>query len=145
MQFPNGPGLVLRLWCLVCLPVLLPGVGRADPVASVVKVLSTPNPAVQGTPVTFTAGVNWTATNAPFGTITINDTCPGAASVPLGTITLASASSANAGAGTLMVSSFPCTGQNTIVASYGGDSNYSGGVSQALTETILSQFTPSTT
>jgi len=126
------------------------GFAAPAPVASVVKILSSPNPVVQGQGVTITAGVNWTINPAPSGTISVSDTvqCPGAASATttvLGTITLGSATSASPGAGTLAVSSFPCTGGNTIVANYSGDANYSSGSSQPLLETVLGQFAPTTT
>jgi hypothetical protein len=119
-------------------------------VASVVKLLSSANPVVQAQSGTLTAGVNWTATAAPTGTITLTDTvlCPGAGSATvavLGAITLGSATSATPGAGTLAFSSFPCVGANSIVASYSGDANYAPGASQPLIETVLAQFTPATT
>src|SRR5271165_1525329 len=68
----------------------------AAPVASVTIVRSTPNPAVEGQSVTFTAGVNYTATQPATGTITLTDTFQGASSV-VGTITL----DPTTGAGTL--------------------------------------------
>ena len=51
--------------------------GVAAPVASVTIVRSTPNPAVAGQAVTFTAGVNLTATQFVTGTITLTDTFQG--------------------------------------------------------------------
>src|SRR6267378_825 len=134
---------VATLILLLILAIVAPSAPAQ--VTSVVKLLSTPNPVVH-TPVTFTAGVNWTATAPPSGTITLTDTvqCPGtstATQTTLGTITLGSADSATPGAGTLVVSSFPCAGGNLIVANYSGDSNYSAGVSQPLLQTVLAQFT----
>jgi uncharacterized protein (TIGR03437 family) len=119
-------------------------------VKGVVIVISTPNPVVLTGPATFTAGVNWTLSAAPSGTITLTDTaqCGGANAAPtvvtLGTITLGSATSATPGAGTLVVTSFPCVGSNSIVGAYGGDSHYSAGVSAPLIETVVAQLAPTT-
>ena len=115
-------------------------------VTSVVQILSSPNPVVQGQATTITAGVNWTAAAPASGIVKISDSvmCPGATSatvVTLGTIALGSATSATPGAGTLSVSSFPCAGNNLLTASYGGDSNYAAGTSATLLETVLGQFT----
>jgi uncharacterized protein (TIGR03437 family) len=127
-------------------------VPASAPAASVVKVLASPNPVVVGQNVTLSAGVTYTASVPASGTITITDTvtCPGATSatmVALGTITLGSLTSPTPGAGTLVVSSssLPCVGQNSLVASYPGDSNYLAGTSQPLLVTVLAQFTPTTT
>src|SRR5882762_2386684 len=140
-NFQTGGG--SRVAILILLLIL--AAPASAQVTSVVKVLSTPNPVVKS-PVTFTAGVNWTAVAAPTDTITISDTVTcAAASTPteasLGTITLGSASSATPGAGTLVVATFPCVGNNLIVATYSGDPNYSPGASQPLLETVLEQFT----
>ncbi len=121
----------------------------AAQVGSAVNLLSAPNPVVQGQSVTFTAAVNGTATAAPTGTITLTSTvtCSGASTstvTTLGTITIGPATSAAPG-GTLAVSSFPCTGANSIVASYSGDSNYLPSMSQPRIETVLAQFTPTLT
>jgi uncharacterized protein (TIGR03437 family) len=137
--------LVATLVLLLVLAMMAPPAPAG--VTSVVILISTPNPVVQGQNDTFSAGVNWTATAAPTGTITLTDTvlCPGASSATvavLGTITLGSATSATPGAGTLVVSSFPCAAGNSIVATYSGDSNYSPGASQPLLETVVAQFTP---
>jgi uncharacterized protein (TIGR03437 family) len=133
---------------LACLLVLVAG-GRPAyaQVSGVVRLLSTASMTVQGEKDTITAGVNWTAGPAATGTITVIDTvqCSGASDptvATLGTITLGSATSASPGAGTLDLFSFPCTGQNLLVASYGGDANYSPGLSATLVETVLGQFTP---
>jgi len=142
----RGGSSVAILILLLILAIMAPPASAQ--VTSVVKVLATPNPVVLS-PVTFTAGVNWTAAAAPTGTITITDTvmCAGASTpteASLGTITLGSATSATPGAGTLVVSTFPCVGSNLIVAIYSGDSNYSPGASQPLLETVLEQFTATT-
>jgi uncharacterized protein (TIGR03437 family) len=119
-------------------------------VKGVVIVISTPNPVVLAGPATFTAGVNWTTSAVPSGTISLTDTaqCGGANAaatvVALGTITLGSAASATPGAGTLVVTSFPCVGLNSIVGAYGGDSHYADGVSAPLIETVVAQLTPTT-
>lgn len=115
---------------------------------SVVEVLPTPNPVVQGQSTTLLAGVDYNGVVHATGTITLKDTasCQGSTFVTiLGTITLGSATSITPGAGTLVVSSFPCAGQNFIVGSYSGDVNYSAGSSQPVAETVLAKFTPTTT
>ena len=134
---------------LLLVPALLTPPARAQ-VTSVVKLVSTPNTLVQGQSATLAASVNWTATAAPTGTITVTDTvvCSGASTATvatLGTIALGSATSASPGAGTLAVSSFPCVGDNSIVAMYGGDSNYSAGTSQPLLVTVLAGPTSTST
>jgi Bacterial Ig-like domain (group 3) len=113
--------------------------GVAAPVASVTIVRSTPNPAVAGQAVTFTAGVNLTATQFVTGTITLTDTFQGVPEV-IGAITL----DPTTGAGTLVVSTL-VAGLHNIVGSYSGDSNYAPGSSEALQQTILSSFTATTT
>jgi uncharacterized repeat protein (TIGR01451 family) len=122
-------------------------IGAAQTV-SLVRVLSTPNPVVQGQKETFTAGVNWIGPTAPSGTITLYDTVStGACSATnfmLGVITLGSATSATPGAGTLSVSSFPCLGRNVVVGQYSGDATYTSGTATGLVVTALSQFTAAT-
>jgi uncharacterized protein (TIGR03437 family) len=113
---------------------------------SVVKVLAASNPVVLGQNDSLAASVNLTGPAVPSGTITLLDTvqCPGASAAAvavLGTITLGSASSGMPGAGTL-AAAFPCIGDNSVVASYGGDSNYTAGTSQPLLVSVLAQFTP---
>ena len=117
---------------------------------SVVKVVSSLPVVVQGHGATITAGVDWTASAAPSGAITITDTvtCPGgsaATTVALGTITLGVANSATPGAGTLVVPAFPCAGANSLSAAYAGDGRYSQSVSQPLVEMVLAQFSATTT
>jgi len=128
----------------VIVVALLGPVTSAAPTRSVVKLLSTPNPVVQGQKETFTAGVDQTAGAVPSGTITIYDTVSAggcsAINFALGTITLGSATSSSPGAGTLAISSFPCIGLNQIVAQYSGDANYAPGTSIGLVVTVLSQF-----
>jgi uncharacterized protein YjdB len=119
-------------------------------VNSVVILLTSPNPVVDGQNEKFTAGVNWTATESPTGAITVTDkvTCPGsttALAVVLGKITLSSATSPDPGSGTLDVSSFPCVGPNLITAHYSGDSTYAPGRSATIQVTVLGQFTSTST
>src|SRR2546430_7470516 len=112
LQVSRLPTLIV---CLVLTPLV-----RAQVTPSVVVLLSAPNPVVQGQSVTFTAGVIATAPAVATGTITISDQCPGSNSPTyLGSIALTS--------GTLTISSFPCLGENQIVAAYGGDSTYASG------------------
>jgi Bacterial Ig-like domain (group 3) len=111
----------------------------AAPVASVTLIRSTPNPAVEGQTVTFTAGVNFTANQFATGTITLTDTYLGSPMV-LGTITL----DPTTGAGTFATSAL-ATGLHNVVAVYSGDANYLPGSSAALQQTIVSAFTATTT
>ena len=134
--------------------ILLPALAILAPpvrgqVNSAVRVLSTPNPAVVGQSVTFTAGVNWIMGAPPSGSITLSDTvtCAGTSAatvVLLGAVALGSSTSAAPGAGSLVVS-FPCAGDNLIVGAYSGDSTYSPGTSQPLLETVLGQFASTNT
>ena len=139
---------VATLIPLLTLAVMAPSAPAQ--VKGVVIVISTPNPVVLAGPATFTAGVNWTTSAVPSGTITLTDTaqCGGANAaatvVALGTITLGSAASATPGAGTLVVTSFPCVGLNSIVGAYGGDSHYAAGVSAPLIETVVAQLASTT-
>jgi uncharacterized protein (TIGR03437 family) len=127
------------------LTLALLGLPVGAQVKSVVKVLGTPNPVVQGQNVTLTTGVNWTEAQAPSGTISLSNTSSCSNSgVPLGSVTLGSATSATPGAATLTVS-LTCAGTNSIVATYSGDATYSASVSQPLSEIVLSQFTPTQT
>lgn len=136
---------------LILLPALaimaLPAWGQVN---SVVRVLSSPNPVTLGQNVTFTAGVNWNIGAPPSGSIMLTDTvmCPGASAATvavLGAVTLGSSTSATPGAGTLVVSSFPCAGDNSITGSYSGDSTYLAGTSQPLVETVLAQSSATNT
>jgi len=147
----NSPICGIRVRPVATLTLLLTLASMAPPalaqVAGVVQLLASPAFVVLGQNTTFTAGVNWTGAAAPTGTIAITDqvTCPGSStvlSVVLGNIKLGSALSATPASGTLAVSSFPCVGQNSIMAVYSGDSNYSAGSSQPLVETVLGEFTP---
>jgi uncharacterized protein (TIGR03437 family) len=150
MSFPKSHmhvGALVKSILAGILAIALPAPAQVN---GVVKVLSAPGVVVLGQPVTFTAGVNYTAAVPATGMITLTDTvtCANAASATvmvLGTVTLGSATSPSPGAGTLVVADFPCTGQNSIVASYPGDSVYSAGSSTALIETVLAQFTATTT
>ena len=126
----------VRSTALLLSLILAPFV-RAQVPASVVRLLATPNPVVQGQNVTVAASVIATAPGAASGAITVTDQCSGASPTPLGTITLDAT-----GAGTLVVSSFPCLGANTIVATYSGDDSYAPGVAQALIETLLLPSAP---
>jgi Bacterial Ig-like domain (group 3) len=123
---------ITRLVTLMVLLVVTPLV-LAQTTPSVVVLTSTPNPVVQGESVTFTAVVVGAGTTAATGTITITGQCS-ANSVTLGSITLPSQ--------TLSVSTFPCIGENSIVAAYSGDLTYSPGTSETLVETVLPQSTP---
>jgi uncharacterized protein (TIGR03437 family) len=125
----------------------LPAWGQVN---SVVRVLSSPNPVAMGQNVTFTAGVNWNVGAPPSGSIMLTDTvtCPGASAATvavLGSVTLGSSTSATPGAGTLVVSSFPCAGDNSITGSYSGDSTYLAGTSAPLVETVLAQSSATNT
>jgi hypothetical protein len=91
------------------------------------------NPAIFGQTVTLTATVTPQFAGPATGTVTFLD----------GGTTLGTASPNGAGVATLSTTSIP-TGVNTITATYGGDANFNGSTSTAITETI-SQATSSTT
>lgn len=110
----------------------------AAPAASVTILRSAPNPAAEGVPVTFSAGVNIGA-DVPTGTITLTDTFKGVPSV-LGTFTLDPISAG----GTLTISTL-AAGPHNVVASYSGDTAYAPSDSQAVQQTILYSFTPTLT
>ena len=129
----------LVTFALLLLPAAVAAPVAAAPIASVTRLLSAPNPAVVGVPVTFTAGVNFTANQPATGTITLTDTYQGVPSV-LGTIAL----DPTTGAGTFSTSTL-VVGLHNVVASYSGDSQYNASNSQALQQTILSTFTPTST
>jgi len=134
------------------LPLILAVLAPLAPaqVQSVVKLMASPNPVVLGQPVTFTAGVNWTAAASPTGTITLIDTvvCAGSTTptlATLGSITLGSSTSSAPGSGVLSVNSFPCAGRNQVLATYGGDANYLPGAALPVVATVLTTFTPTST
>ena len=129
----------LVTFALLLLPGALAPPAAAAPIASVTILLSAPNPSVEGVPVTFTAGVNFTAIHPATGTITLTDTFQGIPAV-LGTITL----DPTTGAGTFVAATLG-VGLHNFIASYSGDSNYTPSSSQALQQTILSSFTPTAT
>src|SRR3984893_13885501 len=93
--------------------------------ATQVSLLSSPNPSVLGQSVTFTATVApASGTGTPTGTVTFD-----AGATVLGTGTL------NGGMATFMTSGLGA-GVHSITALYGGDANFGGGASTALTQTV---------
>jgi hypothetical protein len=90
--------------------------------ATQVSLLSSPNPSNLGQPVTFTATV--TPAVGPTGTVTFKD---GATALGTGTL--------SGGIATFMTSGLGA-GVHSITALYGGDANFGGGASTALTLTV---------
>ncbi|MFP5228915.1 MAG: Ig-like domain repeat protein, partial [Acidobacteriota bacterium] len=87
------------------------------------------NPAIHGTPVTFTAVVTATGTMAPTGPVTFYD-----GTVQIGTGTLAASGTTSAVA-TFQTSAL-AAGTHAITASYGGDANDFKSTSAAVSETV---------
>jgi hypothetical protein len=93
--------------------------------ATQVSLLSSPNPSTLGQSVTFTATATpATGTGTPTGTVTFND-----GATVLGTSSLVG------GTATFMTSGLG-GGVHSITALYGGDANFGGGRSSALTQTV---------
>ena len=102
-------------------PVLMLAVNQNS---SATALASSANPGAVGTPVTFTASVTASGGTAT-GTVTFKD---GATSLGTGTLN-------GSGQATLTTSAL-ALGNHSITAVYGGDSNYAGSTSPALTEAI---------
>jgi hypothetical protein len=93
--------------------------------ATQVSLLSSPNPSALGLSVTFTATVTpAVGSGTPTGTVTFHD---GATVLGMGTL--------NGGMATFMTSGLGA-GVHSITAIYGGDANFGGGASTALTQTV---------
>jgi hypothetical protein len=100
-------------------------VQKADTTTTLASSAST---AKFGQTVTFTATVNPATSGSPTGTVTFLD-----GTSPIGTGTLST--SGGVTTATLTASALS-VGTHTITASYGGDTNYNGSTSSAVTETI---------
>lgn len=87
---------------------------------------STPNPSVFGQPVTFSATVSAAAPGAgtPTGTVSFKE---GAATLAQGTLSGGAASA---------IDSSLAVGTHSVIANYGGDGNFNGGVSTAVSHTV---------
>jgi hypothetical protein len=94
--------------------------------AMTATVASSPNPSVFGQSVTFSATVtaNGPGAGTPTGTVTFDD---GGASIGSGTLSGGSASFSASGL---------AVGNHTITVSYGGDGNFTGSTSAAITQTV---------
>jgi hypothetical protein len=100
-------------------------VATANKVNTTTAVTSSVNPSVFGQSVTFTATVTpASGSNIPTGIVTFLD-----GTATLGTATL------SGGSGTLSTSAL-AVGNHNITASYGGDSNFNGSTSNAITQTV---------
>jgi hypothetical protein len=99
-------------------------VNKANTAATVVSSL---NPASQGTPITFTAAVLATAPGAgiPTGTVTFYD-----GTTILGTATLDGTGHA------ILTTSWATAGSHSITVKYGGDSNFNTSTTAVLTQTV---------
>jgi hypothetical protein len=87
----------------------------------------TPDPAIPGSPVVFTA--------------TVDDTAPAAAGLPTGAVIFADSSNTysctvTAAPWTCNIT-FPTSGTYTVTASYTGDLNFSSSVSSPVTQTVI--------
>ncbi len=102
-------------------------VGTAVKLSSTTTVTSSQNPSGQGQPVTFTAMVAGPPGNmtVPTGTVTFMD----------GTIALGTGSLTASAQATYSTSSLS-TGSHSITSVYGGDANFAGSTSAALTQTV---------
>src|SRR5438270_285456 len=101
--------------------------------APIVQLTSSPNPAVQGQPVSFTAYVTQSGEPVTTGSVDFLDGGQIVASTQLGV------------SGAVWQTSTLSVGVHTIVASYIYDANSPAAVSRPLAETILSSFTPTST
>jgi hypothetical protein len=102
-------------------PTLTQTVNKA---ASSTSVASSNNPSILGASVTFTATVMSLATGIPTGAVTFQD-----GTSTLGTGTLSGGTAAFTASGL-------AAGAHSITAVYGGDSNFTGSTSSALTQTV---------
>ena len=106
-------------------------VGTSDPRATNTALSSSQNPSVFGASVTFTTTVT-AASGTPSGTVTFKD---GATTLGAGTLA--------AGAATFSTSAL-AIGSHTITAVYGGDTNFNGSTSVAVTQTVADPRTTTT-
>ena len=126
-----------RMWrhviAILVIALLLGGLGSSAGCAkteqgsasTTTTLTSSKNPSTYGDSVTFTAAVSPTAgTDVPTGTVTFKD---GAST--LGTATLSSEQAT-------CVTSSLSVGSHSITAVYGGDANFAGSTSAALTQTV---------
>ncbi len=96
---------------------------------TVTALTSSVNPAIHGTPVSFTAIVTAAGTVVPTGTVTFYD-----GTVQIGTATLAAAGTTSAAA--MFQTSTLAAGTHSITAAYGGDTHDFASTSAALSETV---------
>jgi Bacterial Ig-like domain (group 3) len=92
--------------------------------ATSTTLVSSANPSVSGQSVTFTATVKPATSGAPSGTVTFKD----------GTISLGTGTLRNSQA--IMTRSTLSVGSHSITAIYGGDANFKGSTSAALTQVV---------
>jgi Concanavalin A-like lectin/glucanases superfamily/Bacterial Ig-like domain (group 3) len=104
----------------------------ATKLSSTTTIASSPNPSVSGQAVTFTATVPSGSAGTPTGTVTFKD-----GATTLGTSTL------NAGHATYSTSSLSVA-SHAISAAYGGDNNYAGSSSAALSQMVKKASTSAT-
>src|SRR5438094_7608763 len=88
------------------------------------SVVSSNNPSIFGSAVTFTATVTSSATSIPTGTVTFQD---GAATLGTGMLS---------GGNATLATSALVGGVHSITAIYGGDANFANGTSPALMQTV---------
>ena len=95
--------------------------------STTINLTSSLNPAKSGNTVTFTAKVIWSGAGTPTGTVTFKDNTTGKT---LGTGTVNSSGQASCSTSSLTVTT------HSIVAVYGGDTNFSGSTSSAISQVI---------
>ncbi len=137
---------------VICLGALSP-IASAQVCGTVIQMTSpTPNPAVQGTPVTFSVGVQatlpCTTSAVPSGTISVADTLDGVTTT-LATGTLVASTGTNQynyyTFNVTFTDTTASTQQHTLAASYSGDANYAAGSSTAKIETVLPSYAATST
>ena len=102
-------------------PGLTETIGKA---ASSASVVSSNNPSTVGMAVTLTASVTSPVGGTPTGTVTFHD---GTSTIGMGTLS---------GGTTTVTTSALAAGTHSITAVYGGDTNFAGGTSLVLTQTV---------
>jgi hypothetical protein len=122
--FPTGSSSASNYWVDVTF---------VTPASSTTTLTSSASPTAYGQSVTFTATVSGGATGTPTGTVTFKD-----GSTALGTGTL------NASGQATLATSTLAAGSHSITAVYGGDSNFAGSTSSALTQTVNQDGTATT-
>src|SRR4029077_16485595 len=108
---------------------LLPALTQTVLNATKAALTSSRNPSISGQSVTFTATVTSSASGTPTGIVSFVDTF-GSGSGPIGSAALTNGKAA------LTISGL-AVGSHSIIAAYGGDTNFAGSNSPPVTQTVL--------